>query len=130
MMDYRIATRLLKEARIVNAFKNYRYGYNKVRPHSRFESLEHFITKAMMSYLIFKKQNAFITEADCRNGRVLDILQITHNKNFVGYEIESKNNNKADVDRVDIIEIPLKNMPNSSKRGLTDLENWLRRYLV
>lgn len=129
-MDYRIAIRFLKKARILNSRKDYLYGYNKIRIHNRFETTEHFMAKAMMSFLIFKKGKVFITEADCRNGRVLDILQINKNGEFVSYEIESNKLDKSDVDGVDTFEIKLSKMPPEARKGLKSMEKWLNKYVV
>jgi hypothetical protein len=102
----------------------------KVRIHSRFETKEHFITKALVSYIIYQKGGAFMSEAECHNGRVLDILQVTKNKNLVAYEVESVHNGKVSVDGVDIVEIPLSKAPASFKKGIKDMEKWLQSYMI
>jgi len=129
-MDYDRAIVALREGNILAQDRKLEYGMCKVRIHSRFESMEHFITKALVSYIIHQKSGAFMSEAECRNGRVLDILQVTNNKNLVAYEIESVHNTKQDVENVDMIEIQLKEMPESARQGILDLSKWLEQFIV
>lgn len=106
------------------------YGYNRVRLHSRFETTEHFIAKALLSFKIMNRDgNAILSEAETKNGRILDILQATKNS-LVGYEIESTKNRKIDVEGVDIVEIPLSKAPASFKKGIKDMSKFLDSYMV
>jgi hypothetical protein len=129
-MDYDRAISILRGSNILAQDRKLEYGMGKVRIHSRFETMEHFITKALVSFIIYQKGGAFMSEAECHNGRVLDILQVTKNKNLVAYEIETVHNGKVSVEGVDIVEVPLKDMPEKAKDGLKELEKWLKQYIV
>jgi hypothetical protein len=116
---------------VLNNERNPLYGINKVKIHSHFETLEHFVSKAILTYLLFKNNNGTITEAEMRNGRSIDVLSVNDNENYVGYELESNgHNSKPDVEGVDIIEIDLRKMPDTAKKGMNDLMKWLEEFIV
>ena len=129
-MDFEKARSILREADILAEGRKLEYGLGKIRPHSRFETNEHLLVKALVSFMALKKDNQFITEAECRNGKIIDIIQIKKNGNLIAYEIESVKNNKPDVENVDTVEIPLKEMPEKAKEGLKELEKWLKAYII
>jgi len=106
---------------------------NKVLFHSRTnESLEHFIIKAIISFLIFSKRNdGVLTEAEFENGRTIDVLQVKPSGNLIGYEIEgNRHNKKRDVDNVDIFEINIKDIPKEFIISLRRLYNWFDSNIV
>jgi hypothetical protein len=129
-MDSKKMYMAFKNKEILNTGRNIEYGLNKIRRHNKNETTEHFMSKAMLSFLLMNKGSGIITEAETNNGRCIDILQFTENMNFVGYEIESAGNEKKDVEGVDIVEIKLENMPEAAKKGLEELEKWLTQYMV
>lgn len=130
-MNYRVVSHILNEKDCIAQKRKLLYGYNRVRIHNRFETFEHFITKAMLTFLIFKKgKKGVITEAEMRNGRQIDVLQVARNGNLVGYEIENNKFDKIDVDGVDIIEINLKKMPQKAREGIKELEKFVKEYLI
>jgi len=129
-MMYDQAVRLLKNNKILAEDRSIKYGLNRIRWHNRNETIEHFISKAMLGFLILKNDKCIITEAECRNARQIDILQINKQGELVGYEIENNKNMKSDVESVDMFEIKLKDMPVKAREGMKELEKWLKGYLV
>jgi hypothetical protein len=127
--DYLRVKRILNDSGVLASDRDFVNGYNKIRRHTQFESWEHFITKAMLAFLVMKTGKVVITEADMKNGRCIDILQVVEN-NLVGYEVESVHNGKVSVDGVDIVEIPLSKAPASFKKGIKDMEKWLQSYMI
>jgi len=107
-----------------------RNNVNKMCFHSRNESQIHFLIKSMISHIIFTKGDGLVTEAEFENGRVVDVLQMKDSGNLIGYEIESEKNNKQDVDKVDIIEINVKDIPVEIKNNCTKLYTWLKNLVV
>ncbi len=121
---------LLNRKNILAEDRKLEYGYNRIRAHNRWESEEHFITKALLSFKIMKhKDKAILSEAEMRNGRSIDVLQVSR-KSLVGYEIESSHNTKDDVEGVDFIEISLTKMPKKAKEGIKELSKWLNEFIV
>lgn len=125
------AFREFKNCEFLNRERNPLYGYNKIRRHSPMETPEHFMAKAMLGFLIMKKGDVIISEAEAKNGRCIDIMQITKNKNFICYELESEGHNKKiDVAGTDTVEIDLRKMPEFAKDGIFELKKWLEQYLI
>jgi hypothetical protein len=130
MMDMRIIMRNYSHSHSLNTGRNPVYGINKVRFHNKYETLEHFMAKALISMLIIRKEKGIITEAELRNGRVIDILQFNRKGEMVGYEINSGKPEKIEADGIDIVDIPLERMPEKSREGLKELEKWLVNYII
>lgn len=132
LMEAQEVAYILKNNESMNTRRNVYYGLNKTRMHNHNETLPHFMVKAMLTYLIVtKKRCPVITEAELANGRCVDALQITKNKELVAYEIESNGtNNKEDVKGIDFIDIDLNKMPETTKAGLMQMKMWLNNYLV
>jgi hypothetical protein len=85
----------------------------------------------MLSFLIFsKKGDGVVTECEMSNGRVIDILAITKSGNLIGYELESVKDTKPAIEGVDIVDIYLKEMPETAKQGMEDLKKWLEAFIV
>lgn len=114
----------------MNPERNILYSLNRVKLHNRYESLEHFMTKAMLTHLLFKKGKNTISEAEMRDGRTVDTLLICKDGDLVAYEIESIKDTKPAVKGVDIVDIYLKAMPEEAKTGLLALEKWLEEFIV
>jgi len=130
-MEYKKAMILLKNNTFLNEGRNLQYSYNKIRLHNRFETENHFIAKAMLAFLLItKKHDAVLTEAEMRNGRCMDALSIKDSGGVVGYEVESDENDKCNVDGVDTIVIKLKDMPPKAREGIEELAKWLTEFMV
>lgn len=130
-MEFRETCYLIREKECLRHMKYLGHYYNKCRIHSRFETTEHFMAKAMLMFMIFSKgEKAVLTEVEMRNGRTVDVLQINKKGELVGYEIENVKNTKTGIDGIDIVEIPLRKMPREAKAGLKALENWLKEYVI
>jgi hypothetical protein len=127
--DYLRVKRILNDSGVLASDRDFLHGYNKIRRHSQFESLEHFISKAMLAFLVMKKGKVVITEADMRNGRCIDILQVVKD-NLVGYEIESDKNWKDGVDGIDIVEVKISEMPIGAREGIKALSRWLQEFII
>jgi hypothetical protein len=130
MMDFNKINFILKRKDCLNDQRNFMFAYNRVRFHNIYETKEHFTAKALLTFMLFKSGKASISEAEMRNGRVIDTLQVCKNGDLVGYEIESVHNTKQDVENVDMIEIQLKEMPESARQGILDLSKWLEQFIV
>jgi hypothetical protein len=130
-MNYRQVELAIKNNGNFNNGRNFRMGLNKIRFHGN-ETQEHFFTKAMVGFLILSKdRGGFVSEAEMKTSRCVDIIQVTkEHGNLVGYEIESLKNEKHYIKGVDIVEIPLSSMPETSKQGLKDLAKWLEQFIV
>jgi hypothetical protein len=131
-MGFREDAKIIMENGNFNNKRNFIYGYNRIKIHNRYETIEHFITKAMLGFLIFSKgKGSFISEAETISGRVVDLIQITNeHKNLVAYEIESDKNTKSYIKGVDEVEIRLADMPETSRQGLKDLAKWIEGYVI
>jgi hypothetical protein len=130
-MNYFRIKEILKEKGILNNGRDFKYGYNRTKFHSKYEGIGHFISKAMLSFLIFsKKGDGVVTECEMSNGRVIDILAITKSGNLIGYEINSTKPDKLEVKGVDVVDIPLGQMPETAKKGIEDLKKWLEEFIV
>lgn len=111
-------------------YSNLRFCINKVRFHNRYETLEHFITKALLSYILISKRNqGVVTELEFNNGRKVDVVQVMNSGNLAGYEIESEKNVKLNAP-IDIIEIKLKNIPSSYLSAIQKLAKHIENYVV
>jgi len=132
MMDAQQVAYIMKNNESLNTRRNVYYGLNRARMHSHGETVEHFMVKAMLTYLIVtKKRCNVITEAEMASGRCVDALQITKNKELVAYEIETNGtNDKEDVKGIDFVEIDLREMPETTKAGLMQMKMWLNKFLV
>jgi hypothetical protein len=128
-MNYTLAKRILDIKGILTHDRDILYGWNRVRIHGPKETNIHFLTKSLLALLLMKKGKGVITEAETRNARCVDVLQVTKN-GLVAYEIENEHNTKNDVPGVDIVEIPLSKAPASFKKGIKDMERWLKQYMV
>lgn len=130
-MNYFRIKEILKEKDILNNGRDFKYGYNRTKFHSKYEGIGHFISKAMLSFLIFsKKGDGVVTECEMSNGRVIDILAITKSGNLIGYELNNTKPDKLEVKGVDTVDIPLEEMPSEAKIGLLALKKWLEEYMV
>jgi hypothetical protein len=131
-MDYRKVELAIRNNGNFNNGRNFRMGLNKIRYHSKNETIEHFMTKAMLGFLILSKdRGGFVSEAEMVSSRTIDLVQITkEHGNLVGYEIETLKNEKHFIRGVDIIEIPLTQMPPEAKIGLESLKKWLEIFIV
>lgn len=131
-MDYRKVELAIRNNGNFNNGRNFRMGLNKIKIHSSNETIPHFISKAMLGFLIFSKdKGGFVSEAEMLNGRVVDVVQITEmHKNLVCYEIETGKNEKHYVKGADTIEISLSQMPEDAKKGLKSLEEWINTFIV
>jgi len=114
----------------LNKQRNLKYAYGKVRPHSRYETFLHFLTKAMVTKMVMDMGDAVLTEVEFANCRVVDVLQIKPKSNIV-YEIESKGKNtKETIKGVDEVVIPLTKIPKKVKEGIEEFAKWLEKYIV
>lgn len=129
-MNYWQIKNILKNKDCLNPERNINYSYNRTKFHNRYESFEHFMAKAMLTFLLFKKGKGIISEAEMRDGRVIDILQINKKGELVGYELNNTKPDKIDVHNVDIADIPLDQMPETAKQGIRDLGKWLEQYII
>jgi hypothetical protein len=131
-MDYRQAELVIRNNGNFNKGRDFRMGLNKIRYHSKNESIEHFMTKAVLGFLILSKnKGGFVSEAEMVSSRVVDLVQITEkSKNLVAYEIETEKNTKHYVNGVDEVEIRLADMPETSRQGLKDLAKWIEGYVI
>ncbi len=125
-MNYEKLKMILKGKGVVKA-----QNVNRVCFHSQQENIEHFIAKAIISYIIFSKGNCgVVTEAEFKNGRVVDVLQVFPSGNCVGYEIEGTENRKPEIEGIDIIEVNLKDIPYELKGNLKMLYDWFNVMIV
>lgn len=123
---------LLRNNKHINRgiYSNLRFSINKVRFHNKYETLEHFITKAILSYILFSKRNqGVVTELEFNNGRVVDVVGIMKSGNLVGYEVENDYSKKLNAP-IDILEINLKNIPSSYLSVIQKLAKHIERYVV
>ena len=94
------------------------------------ETLEHWITKAIVFRLLRKMKHDVVTEFEITGMGVGDVFDLTTSRQ---YEVETKNTPKYIRDRldqykrmdVDIIIIPLKNLPVNIREREKALEDWV-----
>jgi hypothetical protein len=130
-MDIRQIVTIWKSNDNFNKERNPYYGLNRVRIHSSNETIEHFLIKSALTFiLVNKKHHGVITEAEMRNGRCIDVCCIKNEKNIQGYEINNGKPDKIDVNGIDIVDIPLATLPKEVKKGFAIIEKWLEKYIV
>ena len=94
------------------------------------ETLDHWITKAIVFRLLRKMKHEVVTEFEITGMGVGDVFDLTASRQ---YEVETKNTPKYIRDRleqykridVDVIVIPLKNLPKNMK----EREKVLKEYV-
>jgi hypothetical protein len=130
-MNFREVKYILGRKGILAKDRNIAYSYNRIKFHNQYETTEHFISKAMLTFLIFcNNEKGILTEVDFKNGRTADALQVSRDGQLVAYEIESEKNTKKEIEGVDTVEIPLRKMPMKAREGIKELEKWLSQYLI
>ncbi len=97
--------------------------------HSSKESVKHWVIKSILFKLLRERGRTVGTEIEVRGG-IVDVLDVD---NFIGYEVESRINNKSVQQKLkrlwrlhDIIFIDLKKVPDSIKAA----EEYLRNIVV
>ena len=101
---------------------NYYEIVNKVRFHNRGETFKHFLVKAMISKILFNRGRVFVTEAEFKCGRVVDVLDVTEK---IGYEVETSGKNSK-KDPINIVTIDLRKVPDEIK----GLEKYLKKEVM
>ena len=94
------------------------------------ETLEHWITKALVFRLLRKMKHEVVTEFEITGMGVGDVFDLTASRQ---YEVETKNTPKYIRDRleqykridVDVIVIPLAKLPKDIKELEKALEDWI-----
>lgn len=94
------------------------------------ETLDHWITKAIVFRLLRKMKHDVVTEFEITGMGVGDVFDLTASRQ---YEVETKNTPKYIRDRleqykridVDVIVIPLAKLPNDIKEREKALEDWI-----
>jgi hypothetical protein len=94
------------------------------------ETLDHWITKAIVFRLLRKMKHDVVTEFEITGMGVGDVLDLT---NSIQYEIETTSYQKFITDRakqyarigVDVIVIPLKKLPKNIKEREKALKEWV-----
>lgn len=94
------------------------------------ETLNHWITKAIVFRLLRKMKHDVVTEFEVTGMGVGDVFDLTASRQ---YEVETKNTPKYIRDRleqykrmdVDVIIIPLKNLPVNIREREKALEDWI-----
>jgi len=130
-MNYLELQRRLNDANLLIANRDFKYGLDRLRPHSRgaHETMSHFMAKAMLFKMIYDKKDGVLTEHECPNGRVIDILQIK-NQSIIGYEIENSKFDKSDVDNVDLIVVDLRKFPTEFFAAIEVIKNNLEAWVI
>ena len=107
------------------------YCYNKVKPHSRFETFAHFIVKAGISFLYFRKGRPFLTEYETVDGRKFDVVIAPTNsrEDIIIYKIVHTHREK-DYGKVMELEINVRKAPKEVKQAIKTLRNWLKKFMV
>lgn len=126
-MEFNKARYLLEKSGILAERRNLQFSYNKVRFHNQYETAEHLLTKAFLAFLIFKKNEASLTEVDLSSGETPDNLQVKKNGELVFYEIIGE---KEESKSYDFIAINLKDMPEPVKEAIKEFRKWLEKYIV
>jgi len=127
-MDYVRAQKILEEADLIIARRDLRYGFNKVRFHSKQETLEHMLTKTVLAFSIFKKGDASITELEIPSGETIDNVQIKNiGGEIIPYEIQSEEEKDKSYKH---ITINLKDMPKEVKEAIKIFRKWVESYMA
>lgn len=126
-MDYYKLKHTLLKKGISGEKRDILYGYNRIRFHNRYETLPHFLTKALLGFLIFKKSDGMISEFELKTGEIADIFQTKKNGELIFYEIESLKEKPKTYAQVTI---KLKDMPKEVKDGLIAFKKWIEKYIV
>jgi hypothetical protein len=130
-MRYDIVRRRLNDKNLLIVNQDCKYGHDKLRPHSRgvHETMTHFMAKAMLFKLIYDKSDGVLTEHECPNGRVIDVLQLKQ-KSIIGYEVENSDYDKCDVNGVDLIVIDLRKFPQEFADAVEVIKKNLEAWVI
>jgi len=122
---------LLKNKNCLVERRDIYYGWNRIRSHSnKFESMEHFISKAVIGKLIIKKEDGMISEHEYPDGKVADILQVKKNGDLIAYQVETGNHEELEFQDTDTVYIDLRKMPEDVKESFKKLKNYFKRFIV
>ncbi len=92
---------------------------NKLRIHTKYESLKHFLAKAVVMKILFEKGRFSVSEAEFNNGRIVDVLDIFEK---TGYEFESTGVNRK-ADPCNIVTFDLRKVPND----INEMYKWFKK---
>jgi len=137
-MNYAFARKMLDEKNFLISSNSLNLSWKKTRSHSfEFESLEHYLSKATLVYLINKKsekgnQHGACSEFSFPSGKTADVLQlIMKGKEMVGYEIQTSTDKKKRYpDEVPMLVINLKKAPEEVHEAFKTLENYFKEFIV
>jgi len=128
-MIYKQVIKALAKNNIRDKFKNYKYSINKLRLSKRFEDKKQFMAKAMLSYLLLKRGEGILTEADLPNGRIIDLLRVKRNGEIIIYDFESNRMNNEPIEGIEEVKIPVSKMPQKIIDGLAEFERWIMEFI-
>lgn len=108
-----------------------RYGFNKVRSHQpRFETWEHFMSKAGLLKLILDQGDTGFTEYQYPNTKVADVLQLKGFKELVVYQVENKKPTVQEFPNSSCMVVDLRKMSKEVKNSFEVLRKYLREFVV
>jgi len=137
-MKYEFGKNMLSEKHFLISNSTLQSCWKKVRSHNfKYETLSHFLSKAVLVYLINKKtkkgnQHGACSEFTFPSGRTADVLHLMmKDREMVGYEIQTSNDKKKPYpDEVPIIEIDLSKAPENVHNAFKILEEYFKKYII
>jgi hypothetical protein len=137
-MEFPEGRTILESKGIFTSVAEMSSSWKKTKSHNfSFESIPHYCSKAFLVCLINKTNKKFNTisamsEYEIPSAKRVDVLQlIGKNKEVVGYEIETGQNNKrSNIKEFPIITIDLRKAPDKVKESFKILENYFKDFIV
>ena len=121
---------LLENLNVVPERRELKYGYNKVRCHQpKFETWEHFMSKAGLLKLILDMGDAGFTEYQYPDAKICDVLQIK-DKELITYQVENKKPTVQEFKNSSCMLVDLRKMPKEVEEAFKTIKKYLKRFVV
>ncbi len=131
-MKYYEMGSILKRKNLLISNRDFNYGRNRVRPHSKNETWEHWLMKALLFKHMFNNGDGVLTEHELPSGEVIDLLQIKKG-DAIAYEIQTNREKHVRYENkyeMDTIQIELKDMPTVVREAIRVLVIYSKDFVI
>ena len=132
MTKYEKTCMLLENLDVVPERRELKYGYNRVRCHQpKFETWEHFMSKAGLLKLILDKGDTGFTEYQYPNSKICDVLQVKLKpKELITYQVENKKPTVQEFKNSSCMLVDLRKMPEEVEEAFKTIKKYLKQFVV